>query len=302
MGRKTIEDEFYKILHPMHTFILTSISLEGKPNACAVAWVTPLSEDPPMVLVALEKDHLTAKNIRETGEFVINIPGVRLLRTVWYVGTKSGKKVDKTQVKGITYVPSKKVGAPRVKESMGHLECRVRQTLDTGETFSFIADVVRAEVETEFFALFWKDKAYPLLHISGKEFGTITRITGNIVVKSKNIGRVKAELTYENPITVKKIVDALPITGKAKKWGDIVYFKVDNIEIPPENPREAVKKGEIGFWVEESSICIFFGKTPKSKGKEIIAEEEVNVFAKIKGNIRVLSEIEEGEIITIERP
>ncbi len=301
MGRKVLEDEFYKLIHPMHTFILTSLSIDNKPNACAVAWVTPLSEDPPMLMIALEKNHLTAKNIRETGEFVLNVPGVRLLKVVWYVGTKSGKKVDKSSVKGITYVPSKKVAVPRIGESMGHIECKVRQTLDTGETFTFIADVVRTEVETEFFALFWKDKAYPLLHISGKEFGTITRITGNIVIKSKSIGKVKAELTLENPLTVKKIMEALPISGEVKKWGEEIYFGVP-FEIPAENPRITVKKGEIGFWIEEPSICIFYGKTPKSKRKEITAYSEVNVFAKIKGNPSIFSSVKEGETIIIERP
>lgn len=37
---------------------------------------------------------------------------------------------------------------------------------------------------------------------------------------SSTIGEVMVELSDENPITVRKLLEALPVEGKANLWGD----------------------------------------------------------------------------------
>lgn len=298
MSRKILEEEeFYKLIYPMHTFIVTTISIDGKPNACAAAWVTPISEEPPIIALTLSKEHLTSRNIREIGEFVLNVPSVRLLDVVLRVGTKSGRKIDKTKVKGMTYVPAKHVKAPRVKESIAHIECRVRETFEIGDSFEFLSDVLHCEVETEFFSLLWKDEALPLLHMGGREFAAPVFISGNIIVKVKPYGRAKGRLSFENPITTQKIMESVPLSGKVNLFKNGLYLET-NLNIPIENPKRKVKRGDIAFWPERSAVCIFFGKPSI---KSFSAPGNVNIFGKIKKNIEILENIEPGKIITIDR-
>jgi len=122
-----------------------------------------------------------------------------------------------------------------------------------------------------------------------------------IVFKSRNLGAVKAQVDpSENPVTASKVLEALPLRGVARRWGDEVYFKVP-LKLPPENARVEVKKGEVAYWPEGSCICVFFGRTPISPSDEDIrAYSPVNVFARIVGDPSVFSKVEEGERIAVE--
>mgnify|MGYP000396548727 CR=1 FL=1 len=118
------------------------------------------------------------------------------------------------------------------------------------------------------------------------------------IIESKNIGKVEAELTDENPETVKKFLEILPFEGKANLWGEEIYFKLPIEKMEPENPRKIVKEGEVAIWIEEPSLCIFFGKTPISKD-EIVAYSDVNVIGKIKGDYKIFKNVKRGEKIKV---
>lgn len=76
-------------------FFLTSIAKNGKPNVMTCAWATPVSEEPPVVVVCVSKESYTSQLIRQTKEFVINIPTKKLLKVLWICGTTSGRDTDK---------------------------------------------------------------------------------------------------------------------------------------------------------------------------------------------------------------
>lgn len=121
----------------------------------------------------------------------------------------------------------------------------------------------------------------------------------NLIIESKSIGKVKLILSDENPNTVKKFLSILPVEGKANLWGEEIYFKIPIEKIEPENPRKVLKEGEVAIWIEEPSLCIFFGKTPISKENEIIAYSDVNVIGKIEGDYKIFKKIKKGEKIRI---
>jgi hypothetical protein len=119
-----------------------------------------------------------------------------------------------------------------------------------------------------------------------------------VIIESKSIGKVLIELTDENPKTIKKFLEILPIEGKANLWGEEIYFKLPFDKIEPENPRKTVKEGEVAIWIEEPSLCIFFGKTPISKN-EIVAYSDVNVIGKIKGDYKIFKNVKKREKIKV---
>lgn len=119
-------------------------------------------------------------------------------------------------------------------------------------------------------------------------------------ISSEGVGELFATTSDENPTTVERIAAALPLEGEAIIWGDEIYFNVDLV-LEPENQREVVAEGDIAFWLEGSSVCIFFGKTPISKEGEIRAYSPVNVFARVDGDVRLLRRVKQGQRIRIER-
>jgi len=120
-----------------------------------------------------------------------------------------------------------------------------------------------------------------------------------IKIKSPSIGEITAEITDENPQTVADFLKILPISAEANLWGEEIYFKIP-LKVRRENSRVVVKEGEIGIWVEDPSLCIFFGKTPVSQGGEIRAYSEVNVIGKIIGDPEILKKVQSREMIVVE--
>lgn len=111
---------------------------------------------------------------------------------------------------------------------------------------------------------------------------------------------IKAELNNENPKTVKAIWDSLPIEARTNTWGDEIYFSIPvNIEL--ENEEETVKMGDIAYWPPGNAFCIFFGKTPISRGDEIRPASAVNIIGKVMGDATMFKKVKSGDKILIEK-
>lgn len=122
-----------------------------------------------------------------------------------------------------------------------------------------------------------------------------------IKIVSTSIGTVKAEIDEDrNPKTAKAIWEALPITGKANRWGDEIYFGIP-VEIEEETSQQVVEIGELGYWPPGNAFCIFFGKTPVSVEDEPRAYSPVNVFGKVVGDSNIFKNVRSGEEISIEK-
>lgn len=122
-----------------------------------------------------------------------------------------------------------------------------------------------------------------------------------IVFKSLKLGEVEAEVDpSEAPKTASEVLRALPFKGRARRWGDEVYFKVP-LTLPPEGARVKVRKGEVAYWPEGRCICIFFGRTPVSPSEEDIrAYSPVNVFAKILGDPSIFRAVRSGDEVMLQ--
>jgi len=121
-----------------------------------------------------------------------------------------------------------------------------------------------------------------------------------ITIVTKAAGSIEAELTSENPQTAERILAALPIDGKANRWGDEIYFSIP-VNIDEEHSRAEVEVGAVAYWPPGSALCIFFGRTPASRSEKPRAASPVNVFAKVKGDATVFRNVRDGETVTIEK-
>lgn len=115
-----------------------------------------------------------------------------------------------------------------------------------------------------------------------------------------SFGDFSAIAELKNTETAKAIYEALPLEGAANRWGDEIYFVIPvNLEAE-EDAKVVVNEGDIAYWPEGSCVCIFWGKTPASKGNEIRAASKVNVFGKIN-NASIFKNVKNGDLIVIEK-
>ena len=113
-------------------------------------------------------------------------------------------------------------------------------------------------------------------------------------------GSVSVDARLNDSETAGVIWDALPIEAKGQTWGDEIYFDI-GLTAPAEHAREVVDVGDLAYWPPGQAFCIFFGKTPASRGDECRAASPVNVVGKIVGDARVFTKVRSGARVTIER-
>ena len=115
-----------------------------------------------------------------------------------------------------------------------------------------------------------------------------------------SVGPVSADARLDDSRTASAIWNALPITARAQTWGDEIYFDI-GLSADPESPREVVGLGELAYWPPGQAFCIFFGKTPASRGDEIRAASGVNVIGQVVGDPTVFKRVRAGATIRLER-
>jgi len=168
----------YRLLHPRHTVLVSCIDSSGRANIITLAWSMPVSMRPPLVAVSIAPRRYSHRLIEETGEFVVNVPTIEIVKETLYCGRVSGRNVDKFKAAGLTPAPAKIVKAPIIEECVGHLECRLHQKIPAGDHTIFIGEVVAAYVnEGAFKETFDIKKVKVIYHLGGDKFTTTSEET-----------------------------------------------------------------------------------------------------------------------------
>ncbi len=109
----------------------------GVVNAAPFSWFNAVCADPPMVSLAILrrsggalKD--TLRNIRASGEFVVNVAPKALLHEVVRSSGDYPPEVSEVEALGLQTVASRKVRPPRLAASPVHFECRLAQEIPLG--------------------------------------------------------------------------------------------------------------------------------------------------------------------------
>jgi uncharacterized protein len=113
-------------------------------------------------------------------------------------------------------------------------------------------------------------------------------------------GSVSARATLDESRTGRAIAEALPIEAVAQTWGDEIYFSIP-VSLPEDDAREAVDRGDLGYWPPGRAFCIFFGPTPASRGDECRPASPVNFFGRVEGDPTVFRAVRAGTRVRLER-
>ena len=112
--------------------VLVSCGAPEKPNLITVGWTGTICTQPPMLSISVRPERYSHHLIKESGEFVVNLPTESLVRAIDWCGVRSGRDVDKFAAMHLTAVPAAKVGTVLVEESPVNLECKVTQVIPLG--------------------------------------------------------------------------------------------------------------------------------------------------------------------------
>lgn len=141
------------VIVPRPVAFISTLDREGRRNAAPFSFFCGLTSQPPLLGVSIQlregrpKD--TLRNIRETGEFVVNVVDETLAAQMVQCSGEWPADVDEIEVAALTTVPSERVKPPRIAESPVSLECRLHRDVDLGSTSFVIGEILMAHARDE---------------------------------------------------------------------------------------------------------------------------------------------------------
>jgi len=153
--------QIYKLLvglvAPRPIALITSVNEEGQLNAAPFSAYNYLCIDPPIVGIGVTNrpgaPHVpkdTARNIRCTGEFVVNVVTEDIAEKINFCATDFPAELNEVELAGFTTAPSEKVKVPRLAEAHAAMECREFTTMEIGNSRIILGRVVSVYIEDRF--------------------------------------------------------------------------------------------------------------------------------------------------------
>ena len=140
---------------PRPVALVTSLDKDGNANAAPYSFFNGMSEDPPLIVLGLKRRDSgpkkdTARNIEETGEFVVNIVNWEMHQGMLVTAADFPEGVDEIPLAGFTTATCDLVKPPRIAEAPVAFECRKFVTVQAGiDREIAIGEVVAMHVKDE---------------------------------------------------------------------------------------------------------------------------------------------------------
>lgn len=145
------------LIAPRPIALVMSKNEDGSLNAAPFSSYNYLCTDPPIIGMGvanrsggafIPKD--TARNIRRTGEFVINVVTEDLLQQMNICATDFPEGVSEIEMAGLTTIPSRHVQVPRIAEAHAALECVEFTTMEIGRSRIILGRILAMYIEDRF--------------------------------------------------------------------------------------------------------------------------------------------------------
>lgn len=136
---------------------ITTRSKDGVVNAAPFSSYNYVAHSPPMVAVNIGsrdgrlKD--TARNIVETGEFVVNVATLDTMELMHESSAEYPADTSETEALGIALLPGERIAVPRVAASPIQMECRLERALTLGRGLNtlYIGEVLLFHLSSSVF-------------------------------------------------------------------------------------------------------------------------------------------------------
>lgn len=138
-------DKYSKVLPPPPVVLISTLYGDVK-NLAPYGMNMPISFDPPLFAFGVRDTRDTFKNILDNGEFVVAVPGPKLIRVIDITAESFPREVSEFEEAGLTPVESEVVRPYSVGECQSNLECRLEWLKQAGDHFIVVGKVVAANI------------------------------------------------------------------------------------------------------------------------------------------------------------
>ncbi len=140
----------FKLMLPLPVTVITTVDADGIANAAPYGCVMPILRPLDLIAIASALPRHTLKNIRDTGEFVVNVMGEPSFDKAMMTAKNYPPEVDELKEVGLGSSPSKEVAPPRIDDALGWIEAVIDSEV-TGDRYALvIGKVVCAELNDRY--------------------------------------------------------------------------------------------------------------------------------------------------------
>jgi len=138
---------------PMPVVLISTVDQEGNRNIAPYANVMPILRPLDLIAIASWLRRDTLDNIRDTKEFVINVPSADLVDEVMICSRNYPSDVDEFAEANLSAKASQKVTAPSIEGCIAWMECTLdREVVEEGKYSIIIGKIVHLEVDDGYLA------------------------------------------------------------------------------------------------------------------------------------------------------
>lgn len=180
------ERDAYKLLGslviPRPIAFVSTRSVEGRLNCAPFSFFNAVGYAPPVVALGLEQwddgsEKDTGRNIRRTGEFVVNMVDEALSEKMNLAAIDFPEEVDEFAEVGLTPVASTKVAPPGIAESPVRFECVQKALVQVGRKHTVaLGEVVSFHIRDDLIdmeKLYISDDWRPIARLYGPTYSRI---------------------------------------------------------------------------------------------------------------------------------
>ncbi len=148
MSKKSLAPE--TLLYPVPVVMVSCGNRKGDHNIITIAWVGTLCSEPPMVGISVRPERYSYDMIKESNEFVVNIPSHDQLKATDHCGIVSGRDQDKYKSAGLNKKEALSLkAAPIIEDCPVNIECIVKNTVPLGSHDLFIGEITAVQADEE---------------------------------------------------------------------------------------------------------------------------------------------------------
>ncbi len=174
---------------PRPIAFVSTVDADGRTNVAPFSFFTGITSKPPLLGVSIlhregaPKD--TLRNVRETGEFVVNVVPAAIWERMVEASGDWPHETSEFDVAGLTPVPSVRVRAPRVAECPLAFECVVHQEVPLGDASFVVGRIVLVHADDSVIedGRVLIQALNPVARLGGDEYARL----GEILVKPRPI-------------------------------------------------------------------------------------------------------------------
>jgi flavin reductase (DIM6/NTAB) family NADH-FMN oxidoreductase RutF len=138
--------EMFKRFLPLPVTVITTVDPQGIPNAAPYGCVMPVLRPLPLIALASALPRDTLRNIRSTGEFIVNVMGKPAFREAMKCAKEYPPEVNELEEAGLNAIPARKVSPPRIEAAIGWIEAKLEREVTDDRFVLILGRVLCSEI------------------------------------------------------------------------------------------------------------------------------------------------------------